>query len=253
MLSFDITRVDEVDSTNRLAREMASAGAPDGTVVVAARQTAGRGRLGRPWQSAGDYGLWLSVVLRPPFEAERGGMIGIGAGIAAARAIRDTTSARAILKWPNDVLIGGEKVAGVLVEGSSVDSQLLWAAVGIGINVCPPEGGFPLELRGIATSLAEHAPAGAPDRDVLLMAVLGQLAVVYDALCQGRVRRIREEASELMQATLGRHVTVTSATERYGGEALTLDDWGRLVIRRDDGNVVSVSSADVSLGSGFPR
>jgi BirA family biotin operon repressor/biotin-[acetyl-CoA-carboxylase] ligase len=251
--SFSIVRVDETDSTNRMARALANGGASDGTVVVAKRQTAGRGRRGRSWSSRGDFGLWFSVLLRPQFEPNLGGFLAIGAAVAVARAIDKLTGVRVDLKWPNDVLIGGRKICGVLAEASTVCGRLEWAVVGVGINLFPPEGGFPPELTPVATSLSEHLGAGAViDRERLLEAVLDELADCRALLERGAcgAQALRDEAEALMRATIGRRITVKAATGQYEAVAARLDEEGGLVVVDDSGEPIRVTSADVSIGYG---
>lgn len=255
---FSIVRVDETDSTNRMARALAEDGAPHGAVVVAKRQTAGRGRMGRSWLSSGEFGLWFSVVQRPRFEPRFAGLLGIGAAVAVACAIDKLTGVRADVKWPNDVLIQGRKVCGVLAEASTAGANLKWAVVGIGVNLRPPEGGFPPELRPVATALSEHltsqsqswAQAVEVDREHLLEAILDELAARYALLDQGAfgAAKIREEASGLMRATIGRRITVKSVWGQFEAVAMCLDEEGGLVVLKDSGESVRVTSADVSLG-----
>ena len=251
--SFSIVRVDETDSTNRMARALAEGGACDGTVVVARRQTAGRGRCGRFWLSSGDFGLWFSVVLRPRLEPNLGGFLGIGAAIAVARSVDKLTGVRADVKWPNDVLIRGRKVCGVLAEASTVAGRLDWAVVGVGINLFPPEGGFPAELLPVATSLSEHMGRyTVVDRERLLAAVLDELASCIVLLEQGArgARALADEAERLMGPMIGRRITVKAASGRFEAVAARLDDEGALVVVSDSGESIRVTSADVSIWCG---
>src|SRR5438270_4397628 len=129
------------DSTNSRAREMASAGAPHGTLVTAAEQTAGRGRQGRTWSAAAGRALLCSLVVRDPPR-----LLPLATGVAVAETVGD----RAVLKWPNDVLLDGRKVGGILVEGRPQEG---WAVIGIGLNVALREDDFPPELRETAGTL----------------------------------------------------------------------------------------------------
>ncbi|HBK60130.1 MAG TPA: biotin--[acetyl-CoA-carboxylase] ligase [Firmicutes bacterium] len=254
--SFSIMQVEQTDSTNRMARALAEGGAGDGTVIVARRQTAGRGRMGRSWLSSGEFGLWFSVVFRPEFEPNLAGLLGIGAAVAVACAIDKLTGVRADLKWPNDVLIDGRKVCGVLAEASTADGGLEWAVVGVGINLHLPEGGFPPELEPVATALAEHltgpAAEAAADRERLLEAVLDELADRRALLDQGAVgaASLRDEAERLMRATIGRRITVKAMSGQFEAVAVRLDEEGGLVVLKDSGESVRVTSADVSIGYG---
>lgn len=250
---FRVLRLDEVDSTNLYTRGLAEDGAPDGTVVVARKQTSGKGRLGRQWHSSGDFGLWFSILLRPVFDPKFAGMLGIGAGVAVAQAIRSLVGAEAVLKWPNDVLIDGRKVCGILAEGRTVGRQLEWAVVGIGINVTHPEGGFPPELEGMATALSQHCACdgegSAPDKDVLLDSVLSEFGARYAMLHEGGARRVRDEAAGLMESFLGRRVTIRGEFGVLEARALDLLEDGTLLVRLDGGETMRITAADVSIGT----
>lgn len=250
---FRVLRLDEVDSTNSYARGLAEDGAPDGTVVVARKQTSGKGRLGRQWYSSGDFGLWFSMLLRPEFDPRFAGMLGISAGVAVAQAIRSLVGAEAVLKWPNDVLIEGRKVCGILAEGRTTGTRLEWAVVGIGINVTPPEGGFPPELEDVATALSQHCvrdvEGSALDRDVLLDAVLGQFGARYAMLHEEGARLVRDEAAELMESFLGRRVTIRGGFGIIQARALSLLEDGALLVKPDGGEIMQITAADVSIGT----
>ena len=149
----------ETASTNDVAREWALAGAPDGALVVAARQTSGRGRRERTWDSPAGTGLYASFVLRPDWPAEQAPNLAIVAGMAAFRALEKAGVRDLRVKWPNDVLAGGRKLCGVLVEPRLGGDRIEFAVVGIGINVGQGAGDFPPDLRLPATSCRlENAP-----------------------------------------------------------------------------------------------
>jgi BirA family biotin operon repressor/biotin-[acetyl-CoA-carboxylase] ligase len=147
---------DEIGSTNDRARELLDGAGPDGVAVLAERQTAGRGRRGRVWQSPAGLNLTVSVGLRPRLPAERAGLLGIAAVLAVRRACSAETSL--LVKWPNDVVDGeGLKVAGLLLETSLVDGQIVAAVIGMGINVNWRRARMPVEVAASATSLADIA------------------------------------------------------------------------------------------------
>ena len=201
-------------STNALVADRARGGEPGGLVVVAEEQTAGRGRLDRTWVSPPRAGLTLSVLLRPALPAERWAWLPLWGGLAVARAVREQTGVDAVLKWPNDVLVGGRKLCGLLAEVPVPGAVVL----GIGLNVTTradelPEGGTSLLLEGATTT----------DRDTLLRALLRSLTDVlaeaspdgYRALCSTLGTRVRVE------------LPGGSSVE---GVAEAVDDAGRLVV-----------------------
>jgi len=143
---------DEVDSTNSLLKRLAQEGAPEGTTVVARAQVRGRGQHSRPWFSPPGLGLYLSVLLRPPWDAGDAGLLALLAGLAVAAACDEVGVPAVRLKWPNDVLTGGRKIGGVLVEPVLRGGRLESAVLGLGINVLHAAEDFPPELRATATS-----------------------------------------------------------------------------------------------------
>jgi BirA family biotin operon repressor/biotin-[acetyl-CoA-carboxylase] ligase len=147
----DVRWLARVDSTQQVARDLARAGAAEGTAVVAEEQTAGRGRLGRPWHSPPGENLYCSVVLRPPLAPGEVPQIALVAGIAVAAAVEEVTGRRPAIKWPNDVLLDGKKVAGILTEMESEIDRVHHVIAGIGVNLNTRR--FPRELRDKASSL----------------------------------------------------------------------------------------------------
>jgi BirA family transcriptional regulator, biotin operon repressor / biotin---[acetyl-CoA-carboxylase] ligase len=204
------------DSTNERAKALAAAGAPHGTLVTADEQTAGRGRQGRSWLAEAGAAVLMSVVLRPPPEP---------LPLAAAVAVAEAVPGEAAIKWPNDVLVDGRKLAGILVEGRPQDG---WAVLGIGLNVA----GFPAELGEIAAAL----PAGIA-RDDVLAALIASLDVwlaapLPDVLAGWRSR----------DALLGERIGWDGGT----GVAAGIDENGSLLVNTDAGQV-SLIAGEVHL------
>ena len=148
-----VTVFDEVDSTNRIALELADGGAPEGTAIVAASQTAGRGRLGRSFYSPTGSGIYISVILRPAALPEKAVLLTPAAGVAVCRAIEGMTSEKAAVKWVNDIYMHDRKVCGILVQSKAESGRLAHAVVGIGVNLIPPVGGFPEGISDVAGSV----------------------------------------------------------------------------------------------------
>ncbi len=169
-MNFLIEQYDTVTSTNDLLKEKARAGAPAGTVIVAARQTAGRGRMGRSFLSE-DGGLYMSVLLRPEGAAVDALQITAHAAVAVALAVEKHTGKPAAIKWVNDIYQGGKKVCGILAEGQASAGGMDFVVLGIGVNLKEPDGGFPKELRDIAGALATEV-----DKEAFLCDILANLA-----------------------------------------------------------------------------
>lgn len=232
---------DTLPSTNDLAASLAEIQVPEGTVIVAEEQTAGRGRLGRPWASPRG-GIWLSVILRPQLPLPQAPLIGLAAATAVARAIRATTGLLARVKWPNDVLVEGRKVVGVLVEAGPGAE---WVIVGIGINANVPRAALPEGTGYPATSLEEVL--GHPvDRGILVRALLRELERKYEALGAGGALPIVRTWRE-MADTLGRVVRAETGGAVLEGVAEDIDDSGALLVRGRDGTVHRVIAGEITI------
>jgi BirA family biotin operon repressor/biotin-[acetyl-CoA-carboxylase] ligase len=219
----EIVRLDIVDSTQEVAFSLAECGAVAGTVVVADSQRAGRGRRGRVWRDEPGASLLCSILLRPRIPAVSWPLLSLAAGVAVARALGRVAGVDARLKWPNDVVIAGRKVAGILLESRGRESPAV--VIGIGINV--GQRSFPADLEPTATSL--RLARGAPvDREALLRTVLEELATWCERL-EGEGFAPVRDAWKAMSATIGTTVRAEAAT----GRAVDLDADGALVI--DDG------------------
>ena len=221
------------------AIRQAKLGEVEGTTVVAESQTASRGRMGRKWVSQ-PGNVYFTVLLYPAL-AHLPGISTIGA-VATVRAIRRTTGLDARLKWPNDVLLSGRKVAGILVESAVSGHDVAYAALGIGINVAMDTGAVD-EISSFATSLAEAS--GEPVlREDLLRRVLQELDALYIQLKDGDPPW--DEWRGLMD-TLGQRVQVTWQSESFEGVAEDLDELGNLRLRLDDGQMITLTAGDVTL------
>ena len=245
-IGHEIRWFETLPSTNERARGAAEAGAAEGLVLVADRQTAGRGRLGREWASP-PGGLWFSIVLRPRVPAAQAPLVGFAASISTAAAIQEITGLRARVKWPNDVLVDGRKVAGVLLEAGAARRATAgpaWLVAGIGINVNVHPDALPPRPRYPATSLA--AVLG---RDVvrgrLLRALLRAFTQDYAGLC-GRGAAPLLDRWRALSDTLGRPVRIDTAAGPVEGLAEDVDQGGALVIRAPDGAVRRIAAGDVA-------
>jgi BirA family biotin operon repressor/biotin-[acetyl-CoA-carboxylase] ligase len=239
--------VASIGSTNDEAAAWARAGAPAGAVVVADEQTRGRGRLGRRWHSPAGESLYYSVVLRPPLPPHRVPPLTLAAGVAVAEALLglDVTPQ---LKWPNDVLLDGKKVAGVLTEMSSDLDRVHHVVVGIGVNLNTIE--FPDELAAIATSVA-LARGAAVARADFAAALSARLEHWFDHFVSDGSAAV-VTAWKQHARFFGRRVRVTAGRDVLEGVADDLDDDGALRLRLDDGRLTRVIAGEVTplAGSG---
>lgn len=233
-----VHRFESIDSTSDVLKEAARAGAPEGEVAIARIQTAGRGRHGRPWVSP-PGNLFLSMLLRPQDPAILS-LLPLAAGLAVAEAL-SIGGVEPRLKWPNDVLVDGKKLAGILAEastGAGIESVVL----GVGANVNWRRDEAPEELRAVATSLREET-GRAHDVDVVAAAVLGRWTAWYDALRVDR-RRVREAWRARSVDWWGRPVELLSGQTRLVGVARDVDDSGALILEQPDGSRLTVVSGE---------
>jgi BirA family biotin operon repressor/biotin-[acetyl-CoA-carboxylase] ligase len=233
----------EVASTNTLAMELAAEGTPEGTVVVAETQTGGKGRLGRKWISP-KGNLYLSVVLRPNIPTHKAPLITLMGAVAVAAAIRKTCGLEAGIKWPNDILISGKKVSGLLTEMSAEQDRIRHIVLGIGVDVNMENDALPPEIRGLTTTLAAEAGAKI-DRTTLLQQILRDLENWYQQLLSNDAA-VLEEWNRL-NMTIGSRVSVSGAGETLEGLAQGVENEGRLVVRLDDGTIRTVAAGDVTI------
>ncbi len=234
-----------VASTNTLLKAEAEQGASEGTVIVAAEQTAGRGRMGRSFYSPPETGIYLSILLRPQIPAADAGLITAGAAAAVADAIDALSGSSTQIKWVNDVYLNGRKVSGILTEGS-IDCEtgfLSYAIVGIGINIAPPAGDFPEDIRSVAGA-AFGADAPSDLRCRLTAEVLERFLTYYANLQEVPFY----EAYRRRSLVLGKQVRLLApGREPEEVEVLDLDRNFTLVVRDAYGQLRTVSSGEVSL------
>lgn len=235
----------ETTSTSDVLERMARDGVREGMVVFAETQTRGRGRLGRTWLSPAGKGLWFSVLLRPPLRPQAVTRLTVATATAIARAIRKELSLAPEIKWPNDLMIRGLKIAGVLTELSGELDSVRHVSLGIGLNVNLEQEDLPPALRSTATSL--RLVLGRPaDRPALAAAVLRELDQAYVEVLENRFSALAEEWSAHC-STLGRLVTVTIGSRRISGRAEALDEEGALLVRTEHGRLERIIGGDVTL------
>ena len=236
---------DEVGSTNAEAKSLALEGAPEGTVVIAECQTAGRGRLGRQWTSPTGKGLLFSTILRPSLTMSDAHMLTLVAAVAASEAIESSTGVISSIKWPNDLFIGDKKVGGILMEVAGQQDQVDWIVLGIGINVNTEFIDLPVPLRRTATSLL--MASGQPvDRGALLAALLLSLERHYASALsggfEGTISAFRQR-----DYLITKSVSVETREGRVSGKASGIDERGALLVELPQHRIRRFHAGDVTL------
>lgn len=236
-----IHRYDQVDSTNTVCRTLAQRGAPDGTTVIAAAQTAGRGRMGRSFESPEGLGLYLSMLWRPIVSPEGLLPLTAMAAASAALALRRVTGADILIKWPNDLVLHGKKLAGLLTEGTlSANGRVEYVVLGIGVNLRQQPADFSPEVAGIATSLAAE---GCPmDAEALEAALVDALRQAFRHLCAPET--YLDEYRQLC-VTLGRQVRIMQTG--HPATALDIDGQYGLVVRQENGMKETLRFGEASV------
>jgi BirA family transcriptional regulator, biotin operon repressor / biotin---[acetyl-CoA-carboxylase] ligase len=233
----------ETASTNTDAMKMASDGAPEGALVIAETQAGGKGRLGRKWISPRGN-LYLSVILRPNFSLPKAPLVTLLGAVAVASAVRNFLEADARIKWPNDILISGRKIGGLLTEMSAEQDRIRHIVLGIGLNVNMPLDELPSELRPLTTTLAAEAGRRI-DRTALLRGLLRSLDHWYAAFLTDETIVLDEWKS--LNMTIGSRVSVRGLNETIAGRAAGIDGEGRLIVAGDDGINRVVAAGDVTI------
>lgn len=236
-----IEHSETLGSTSDRLKDLARAGAPGWTVVLAEQQTAGRGRQGRSWLSPRGN-VFLSVLLRPALPAHYLTLVPLAAGVAVCEALGEA-GLEARLKWPNDLLVRGRKLAGVLAEASSGSGGLEAVVLGVGVNVGLDPRDLPLEIRESTTSISAETRREA-DTVAVAAAVLARLTLWYHALDREGPDRVLGEWRTRSVPWWGRTVEVLSGDRILRGVALGLDERGALLLEREDGVTVAVLSGE---------
>ncbi|HZE21944.1 MAG TPA: biotin--[acetyl-CoA-carboxylase] ligase [Desulfobaccales bacterium] len=231
-----------LDSTNDLAKELAAQGAPEGTLVVAEAQTGGRGRLGRQWHSPAGVGLYASLVLRPLLPPLELPQITLTTAVAVVRAVRRAAGVTPGIKWPNDLLLHGKKLAGILTEMETESDRIRHVVIGLGLNVNNPE--VPPELAATATSLT-LATGRSFSRVRLLQAWLEEFETLYDRFLNQGFPEILAEW-KTCAVTLGHEVTVRQGPREFSGLALDVTHDGALLLRTASGEIMRVTSGEIA-------
>jgi len=241
----DIAYFRETDSTNLRAKSLASDGAPEGTVVVAESQTQGRGRRGRSWFSPSGEGIYTSIILRPSISPNEAPKLTLMASVAVAETLLSMTSLNINIKWPNDILVKGRKIAGILTEISMEMDRIDYIVIGVGINVNTHRKSLPTDIRDIATSVFMETGKPFP-RIALLRAYLEWLEIYYETFKTKGFEPVMNRWKTLADI-IGHRVSVDMIDRVRVGEVLDVDKDGFLILKEQGGALERIISGDVTL------
>nr|WP_251025891.1 biotin--[acetyl-CoA-carboxylase] ligase [Bacillus sp. ISL-47] len=246
-LGRNIHHEESVDSTQKIAHRLAYEGAPEGTVVIAEEQLSGRGRMDRRWHSPKSTGVWMSLILRPNIPPPKAPQLTLIAAVAVVQAIEELTGLTPQIKWPNDILMSGKKVTGILTELQADADRIISIIIGIGINVNQQSDDYPEEIKHIATSLSIEKGEKL-SRAELIKIFLGKLENLYTLYLDKGFYPIKL-LWESYAVSIGKNLTARTITGSIYGKALGITDDGVLMIEDSTGKVHHVYSADIELDS----
>lgn len=247
MIGKNLSFLSEIDSTNTELKRMAANDASEGTVVLSEAQTAGRGRRGRSWMSDPGLGIWMSVLLRPLIHPSQVQTITLAASIAVVRALEKHGINGLGIKWPNDILINGKKVCGILTELSAEADRTEWVVLGIGLNVNHQQEDFPDDLKPSATSLKlSFGESGHFIRSQIASDIINELEDVYLSFLQKGPAWVAQEWKK-HNVTLGKRVNLITANETLQVDVLDITKDGQLIVKYDDGTTGTILSGEISL------
>ena len=240
----EVRYFDTLDSTNICAKRMAEEGAPNGTLVIADKQTAGRGRCGRVWETPKGTAIAMTLLMRPNLRPEKASMLTLVMGMAVTRAVNELYSLNCQIKWPNDIVYQGKKLCGILTEMSADMDQIHYVIVGIGINVQMTD--FPKEIQNTATSL-KLVTGKTLLRNELLAKVLEEFEVLYEQFVSAESLKNLKAEYESRLANKDNRVNVLAPSGAWQGICLGIKEDGALLVQREDGNVEEVIAGEVSV------
>jgi len=241
----DIFFCETVDSTNTVAAMLAEKGEEEGTVVIADSQSKGRGRLGKSWASPPGVNVYMSIVLRPEMETRNATLITIMASVACAKALRRVTGLDITIKWPNDLMVSGKKLGGILTETRLAHKKIEYVITGIGINVNIDSDVLPNVIRESATSIKTETGKFF-SREEIMKEVLNEINDSYNILKEKRYSELILQWRELT-STLGRTVKIILGKETLEGFAEAINDKGMLIVRLPSGTSRTVHYGGVTL------
>lgn len=235
---------DEIDSTNSEAKKKAENGAPHGTLVITERQTGGRGRRGKKWISPKGSGIWMSFILRPEIQPFHASMLTLVAAMAVVSALEKTEGVECSIKWPNDIVLNGRKICGILTEMSAEPDAVNYVVIGIGINANTTE--FDEEIQSIASSVFLET-----GRKIKRSQVVADFAKEFERYyeifmqTQDMSGLLTEYNSRLINA--GKEVKIIDMKNEFTGSAIGIDENGELLVKRENGYVEKIIAGEVSV------
>jgi BirA family biotin operon repressor/biotin-[acetyl-CoA-carboxylase] ligase len=233
----------KTDSTNQVALELGHTGEPEGAVIIAEEQTAGRGRAGHTWHSERAAGIYATILLRPRLAPVQAPLLTMMAGLSARAAVQSATGLDVDLKWPNDLMISGKKLGGILTEMHAEPSQVRFVIVGIGINVNQQK--FLADLAGASTSLRMETGRTQSRLEVLVQ-FLRQFESDYKELLSEGAAGVVKRFEAASSYARGKRVRVTNGRESFTGVTAGLEETGLLRVKRDEGEITTVIAGDVA-------
>lgn len=237
---FDVECFDEIDSTNTYVKSIAD-GVSEGRIVIAKKQTAGRGRLGRSFFSPSASGLYVSILLRPALSPDKTVYITAAAAVAAAEVIEEVSCKATDIKWVNDIYIDGKKVCGILTEALFCGERISHAVLGVGINLSSPEGGFPDDIKDVAAGVFEIADDDVAAR--LLASFVERFFKYYGRLEEKEYLDVYRKKMLYM----GERINVISPTEKYVATLVSVNDDFSLNVKADNGEERRIFSGEISI------
>ncbi len=232
-----------LESTQTKAHERVAQGAPEGAVILAEQQTAGRGRMGKTWYSPSGKGIWMSMILKPQIPLPHAPQLTLLTAVSLCRAIKRMLNIDIGIKWPNDLLVGGKKVCGILLESSAEDERLRYVVAGIGISANLRREDYPEDLRDKATSLFMES-GEIVDRERLIAAFLEEFEKMYELFQEQGFVPIRT-LWEALSVSLNRPIRVQTREGWVEGRADSIDDYGALLVHTSDGGELKLYAGEV--------
>lgn len=242
--NLDITVLSEIDSTNNYLKKLASDGEKEGKLVVACKQTGGKGRMGRSFYSPDNTGIYFSLLLRPNFPIEQSLLLTVMSAVAVAETVKDYSEADIKIKWVNDVYADGKKLCGILTEGSiSLENNGLdYAVIGIGINIVEPKGGFPQDIIDVATSVFPGKKAPSDAKSKIVGEVINRIFDMYYSKDTTFIEKYQN-----MSYLDGKEINIINSDRVESAVVLRIDENCRLVVKTGNGDIKKLSSGDVSV------